>query len=155
MAGVTCCKPACLRSKYCTLCPCLQMRPPSSPHKRSSRSKRKPAKKRKPKRKPAPKRKPKPKPKRKKPKRPSSGVPKRRKPAPKRKRPSKRSQAAKRGWEKRRKRQKILDLMFQHNARAALPTGDELEDYLTWAANNLDVDLNEMYRMYWGVVSPK
>ena len=39
------------------------MRPPSSPHKRSSRSKRKPAKKRKPKRKPAPKRKPKPKPK--------------------------------------------------------------------------------------------
>ena len=144
------------------------------------------------------------------PKRTPSGIAKRvkpaPKPAPKRKRvkpakkraPSKRSAAAKKGWEKRRKKQRLVEAMHDARWRAEsdqpigwtqrradirsingelwreiaveysedtyqakylasledleidLLTRDELYDYLEWMAQEFDIDISDLYRMYLG-----
>lgn len=76
-----------------------------------------------------------------------------------------RSRAAKKGWVTRRKkkkwrkrsrasaekkkRDKLMDAMIDWR-KTALPTRDELYDHLTWAAEEFEVEISEMYRWYWG-----
>lgn len=67
-----------------------------------------------------------------------------------------RSEAAKRGWQKRRKRARLIERMEQAGAdldewrRTALPTRDELHEWLEWGAERLGVDIGQMYKWYWG-----
>lgn len=65
------------------------------------------------------------------------------------KRSSKRSTAAKKGWAKRRKRERLYDAMREWRD-TALPTSGELYDYLEWFSRRLNVDISQMYRWYRG-----
>ena len=62
-----------------------------------------------------------------------------------------RSAAAKKGWAKRRKKQRLIDAMHDSNWREiALPTRDELYDYMTWMSEQFEVEISDMYRLYFG-----
>ena len=62
-----------------------------------------------------------------------------------------RSLAAKKGWAKRRKKQRLIDAMHASNWReVALPTRDELYDYMTWLADRFGIEISDMYRLYFG-----
>lgn len=66
-----------------------------------------------------------------------------------------RSAAAKKGWEKRRKRKALIEAMQDGNWKQIwLPTGDELEEWMQWLAEQLDVDVSEAYQMYFAQGSP-
>jgi hypothetical protein len=65
------------------------------------------------------------------------------------KRSSTRSSAAKRGWAKRRKKEKLMDAMREWRD-TALPTTGELYDYLKWLSDQFGIEISDMYRMYWG-----
>lgn len=130
------------------------MRPPCTPHKRKSSSiqprkrgssKRKSAKKKK--RAPAKKRKAAP---AKRGSREVRELPTKKKAAKKKTAAQKkRSVASKKTWAKRKKRQRLLDAMtdFRH---IELPTRDELYEYLKWASKAFDIEISDMYRMYFG-----
>lgn len=63
----------------------------------------------------------------------------------------KRSSAAKRGWEKRRKRALLIEAMHDSNWRElAMPTRDELYDYMLWMSEQFDIEISDMYRLYFG-----
>lgn len=161
---VTSCSRCLPALSVCTLCPRLPMRPPLTPHKRSTP--KRPKKWRTPKRKAAPKRKrartpkkkkrapkkrtppkkraPKKRAQPKKPKRTPSGVPKRLTKA-------QRSEAAKAVWRKRKAREKLINMLGGDFRKVHLfGTTDELHDWLKWGGQKFDVDIGDMYRMYWG-----
>lgn len=66
-----------------------------------------------------------------------------------------RSAASKRGWEKRRKRDALIKAMQDGNWKQIwLPTGDELEEWMQWLSEQLDIDISEAYQMYFAQGSP-
>jgi hypothetical protein len=82
--------------------------------------------------------------------------PKRRKKSAPKKRKKKstkksRSAAAMKGWVKRRKKARLLTAMRAKGWReTALPTKDELVDYLSWLSDEYEIELSDMYRLYFG-----
>lgn len=62
---------------------------------------------------------------------------------------AKRSSAAKKGWAKRRKKQKLIDFLGGWR-EVALPTKFELHDMMEWAADQFGEQISTMYRWYWG-----
>ena len=87
------------------------------------------------------------------PKRRKKPAPKRKKSPPKKKRSTKksRSEAAKKGWVKRKKKQRLITAMRAKGWRdVELPTRDELVDYLSWLSEQFEIDISDMYRLYFG-----
>jgi hypothetical protein len=77
--------------------------------------------------------------------------PKTKKRKPKKRSKKSRSAAAKRGWEKRRKRDRLVTAMRAKGWRESeLPTSEELLDYLSYLADKFEVEISDMYRMYFG-----
>lgn len=63
----------------------------------------------------------------------------------------KRSAAAKKAWAKRKKRARLIEAMDALDFReVALPTRDELYDYLKWASEAFEIEISDMYRLYFG-----
>jgi hypothetical protein len=62
-----------------------------------------------------------------------------------------RSAAAKKGWAKKRKKQRLIEMMHASNWREVeLPTRDELYDYMLWMSDQFEVEISDMYRLYFG-----
>lgn len=61
------------------------------------------------------------------------------------------SAAHAKGWETRRRKQKLLIAMRAKGWREeSLPTRDELLDYLQFLAKKFEIELSDMYRLYFG-----
>jgi hypothetical protein len=116
------------------------MRPPCTSSRRSS-PKRKPAKRKRARAKEVAKKK----------RSPAKKVAKKKRSPARKSAKDKRSDAAKKGWAKRRKRTKLIEAMDALNFREIeLPTRDELYDYLLWASKRFDIEISDLYRMYFG-----
>lgn len=64
---------------------------------------------------------------------------------------AKRSAAAKKGAAKRTAKRKLLIAMRAKGWReTALPTKDELVDYLGWLSDEFEIEISDMYRLYFG-----